>query len=88
MKECSLQEIVKLTITLKLLGIKMIMYVAFVDVLFMYILQVTGICGTSRFKAAKVSSKTMKNLDETGLVVAGCRHVIAQKAVNMFRGEL
>ncbi|XP_065895222.1 uncharacterized protein [Dysidea avara] len=49
---------------------------------------VTGICGTSRFKAAKASSKTMKTLDETGLVVAGCRHVIAQKAVNMFRGEL
>ncbi|XP_065918950.1 uncharacterized protein [Dysidea avara] len=49
---------------------------------------VTGICSTSRFKAAKASSKTMKTLDETGLVVAGCRHVIAQKAVNMFRGAL
>ena len=23
-----------------------------------------------------------------GLVVRGCRHVIAQKAVNMFRGEM
>ena len=68
----------KLTITLKLLDTKMIMYVAFVDVLFMYILQVTGICGTSCFKAAKVSSKTMKNLNETGLVVAGCHHVIAK----------
>jgi len=55
-----------------------------------YVLQnrVSGTCGTSRFKAAKESSKTMKSLDETGLIVAGCRHVVAQKAVNMFRGEL
>lgn len=45
-------------------------------------------CGTSRWKAAKATSKTMTNLDETGLVVSGCRHSIAQKAVNMFRGEL
>jgi hypothetical protein len=30
----------------------------------------------------------MANLDETGLEVAGCRHGIAQKAVNMFRGEI
>lgn len=27
-------------------------------------------------------------MDETGLVVAGCRHAIAQKAVNMKHGEL
>ena len=53
-----------------------------------YIIQVSGMCGTSRWKAAKVSSKTMKNLDETGLIVSGCRHSIAQKAVNMFRGEM
>jgi len=45
-------------------------------------------CGTSRWKAAKSTSKTMKGLDETGVVVAGCRHIIAQKAVNMFRGEM
>ena len=60
--------------------------VFFVAVIFQ--VRVSGMCGTSRFKAAKESSKTMKNLDETGLIVAGCRHVIAQKAVNMFRGEL
>ncbi|XP_065884010.1 uncharacterized protein [Dysidea avara] len=30
----------------------------------------------------------MRGLDETGVVVAGCRHIIAQKAVNMFRGEI
>ena len=45
-------------------------------------------CGTSRWKAAKSTSKTMRGLDETGVVVAGCRHIIAQKAVNMFRGEM
>jgi len=45
-------------------------------------------CGTTRWKAAKAASKTMPNLDETGIVTGGCRHVIAQKAVNMFRGEM
>ena len=45
-------------------------------------------CGTTRWKAAKAFSKTMANLDETGLEVAGCRHGIAQKAVNMFCGEM
>ena len=45
-------------------------------------------CGTTRWKAAKATSKTMKNLDETGLVIAGCRHTLALKAVNMFCGEL
>ena len=32
--------------------------------------------------------KKLTNLDETGLTVAGCRHTVAQKAVNMFRGEM
>jgi hypothetical protein len=27
-------------------------------------------------------------LDETGLEIAGCRHGLAQWAVNMFRGEI
>ena len=45
-------------------------------------------CGTTRWKAAKASSKTMANLDETGLEVAGCHHGIVQKAVNMFRGGM
>ena len=43
---------------------------------------------TTRWKAAKAASKSMANLDETGIVIGGCRHVIAQKAVNMFRGEM
>ena len=30
----------------------------------------------------------MNKLDETGLEVATCRHVLAQKALNMFRGEI
>ena len=30
----------------------------------------------------------MAKLDETGLEVATCRHVIAQKALNMYRGEV
>ncbi|XP_065901149.1 uncharacterized protein [Dysidea avara] len=47
-----------------------------------------NLCGSTRWKAAKTKSKTMANLDETGLSVGGCRHVIAQKAVNMFRGEI
>lgn len=33
-------------------------------------------------------SKSKKHQDETGLVVAGCRHSIAQAALNMFRGEV
>lgn len=45
-------------------------------------------CGTTRWKAAKAASKSMPNLDETGIVIGGCRHVIAQKAVNMFTGEM
>jgi hypothetical protein len=47
-----------------------------------------GMCGTTRWKAAKAASRTMPHLDETGLEVAGCRHGIAQKALNMFRGEM
>lgn len=47
-----------------------------------------GLCGSTRWKAAKAASKTMKNLDETGLEVAGCRHALALKALNMFRGEM
>lgn len=39
-------------------------------------------------KTAKAASKTMPHLDETGMKVAGCRHGIAQKAINMFCGEM
>ena len=47
-----------------------------------------GLCGTTRWKAAKAASKSMTNLDETGLEVAGCRHALALNALNMFRGEM
>ena len=33
-------------------------------------------------------SRKHAKLDETGLEVCTCRHVIAQKALNMFRGEI
>ena len=46
------------------------------------------LCGTTNWKAAKAVSKTMSSLDETGLEVAGCRHALALKALNMFRGEV
>lgn len=45
-------------------------------------------CGTTRWKAAKAVSKSLANLDKSGLEVAGCRHAVGQKAVNTFRGEL
>lgn len=45
-------------------------------------------CGSSYWQAARSKSKkSYASLDETGLVVAGCRHVLALKAVNMFAGE-
>lgn len=47
-----------------------------------------GHCGTTWWKAAKAISKSMANLDETGLEVAGCRHALALKTLNMFRGEM
>eukprot|EP00794_Sanderia_malayensis_P012451 gene12451-13738_t len=45
-------------------------------------------CGTSTWKAASNKTRKFTKLDETGLEVASCRHRIAQKAVNMFRGEI
>lgn len=45
-------------------------------------------CGESRWKAAQNTARQKKNLDETGLEIAGCRHGLAQWAVNMFQGEI
>lgn len=50
--------------------------------------QSLGMCGTTRWKAAKAISKTLTNQDATGLEVAACRHSIALKSLNMFRGEM
>jgi len=44
-------------------------------------------CGGT-WTAAQNSSRKMAKLDETGLDVATCRHVVAHKALNMFRGEI
>ncbi|XP_028403461.1 uncharacterized protein LOC114526140 [Dendronephthya gigantea] len=45
-------------------------------------------CGSSHWKAARNTVNRQSKLDETGLVVAGCRHSLAQSAVNMHQGEL
>uniref|UniRef100_A0A7M5UXB5 CxC3 like cysteine cluster domain-containing protein n=1 Tax=Clytia hemisphaerica TaxID=252671 RepID=A0A7M5UXB5_9CNID len=46
-----------------------------------------AICGGTWTAAQNVTRK-MAKLDETGLEVATCRHVMAKKAINMFRGEV
>ena len=45
-------------------------------------------CGTSNWKAARNTANVRSKLDETGLEVAGCRHALAQSALNMYQGEL
>lgn len=45
-------------------------------------------CGSSHWKAARNTANRQTKLDETGLVVADCRHSLAQSAVNMHQGEL
>jgi len=45
-------------------------------------------CGESHWQAARNSLKKKKHIDETGLSITGCRHAIAQRAVNMFYGEV
>ena len=45
-------------------------------------------CGDTHWKAADNKPKTKANLDETGLEIAGCRHGLAQWAVNMYQGEI
>eukprot|EP00795_Rhopilema_esculentum_P013875 gene13875-4826_t len=44
-------------------------------------------CGNSVWEAAANKAKR-KMLDETGLLFSSCRHQVAQKALNMFQGEL
>ena len=45
-------------------------------------------CGDSHWKAAQNTARRKGKLDETGLEIAGCRHGLAQWAVNMYRGEM
>ncbi|CAB3983368.1 Hypothetical predicted protein [Paramuricea clavata] len=47
-----------------------------------------GKCGETNWRAAGNKGKRKIHLDETGLEIAGCRHAVAQWAVNMFRGEI
>jgi hypothetical protein len=58
------------------------------NVLLMQKVSGNSYCGTSNWKAAKNSAHKRSKLDETGIDVAGCRHAIAQGAVNMYQGEL
>lgn len=44
--------------------------------------------GQVHLQAAKSQAKSLQKLDETGVMVAGCRHALMQKAVNMWTGEL
>ena len=45
-------------------------------------------CGETNWRAASNTLRKKKNLSETGLEIAGCRHSLAQKAVNMMYGEI
>ncbi|XP_044171275.1 uncharacterized protein LOC122955576 isoform X2 [Acropora millepora] len=47
-----------------------------------------SMCGESHWKAAENSARRRAKLDETGLEIAGCRHGLAQWAVNMYQGEI
>lgn len=44
-------------------------------------------CGDSIGRAACNKLKKQKNVNETGLEIAGCRHSIAQRAVSMKHRE-
>lgn len=46
------------------------------------------LCGDSTWHAAGNSIQRKRNLSETGLEIAGCRHAVAQHAVNMMYGEV
>lgn len=43
---------------------------------------------SSALQAAKTKAKSLQKLDETGVMVAGCRRALMQKAVNMWTGEM
>lgn len=47
-----------------------------------------GVCGKSRWAAARESSNKNPKVDEEGLEVAVCRHSFLLKALNMYRGEI
>lgn len=53
----------------------------------MQLLQKDNVCGSSEWRAANNQPLKRAKLDETGLEIAGCRHRLAQFAVNMYQGE-
>lgn len=50
--------------------------------------QKDNVCGSSEWRAANNQPHKRAKLDETGLEITGCRHGLAQCAVNMYQGEL
>ncbi|XP_039677040.1 uncharacterized protein LOC120571947 isoform X1 [Perca fluviatilis] len=47
-----------------------------------------GICGASRWSAARETARRASKLDEEGIEVVVCRHGVLLKALNMYRGEI
>ena len=45
-------------------------------------------CGESNWRAAGNNLKKKKNLSETGLEIAACRHALSLKGVNIMYGEM
>jgi len=60
----------------------------FFDILFFVKLPEPVHCGSSVLKAAQDKSKRKAALDETGFEYCVCRHGVAQKGLNMYRGEI
>ena len=42
-------------------------------------------CGTGEWKAARDAKSAIRGQDETGCTVCGCRHVFAERAVNIIQ---
>ena len=45
-------------------------------------------CGSTQWLAARNVCQEGRSRDETGIELMSCRHCIALKAVNMYRGEI
>lgn len=45
-------------------------------------------CGDTALKSCKVGGRPHQSKDETGLMLASCRHVFILKALDMYRGEI
>lgn len=47
-----------------------------------------SMCGESHRKVAQNTPRRRAKVDEAGPKIAGCRHWLAQWAVNMYQGEM